>query len=42
MTPHVIDVNERGGAAWTQGFVPKVVSRIEVMDELVGRRNHCA
>jgi hypothetical protein len=43
MASRVIDVNECGGpVAWTQGFVPKAVSRIEVMSELVSRRNHCA
>ena len=43
MTPRVVDVNECGGTVtWTQGFMPKLVSRIGVMSELVSRRNHCA
>jgi hypothetical protein len=43
MTPRVIDVNERGGTVtWTQGFVPKVVSSIEVMGKLVSRCYHSA
>ena len=43
VAPCVVDVNERGGTvAWAQGFVPKLVSRIEIMGELVSCRNHCA
>ena len=43
MIPRVVDVNECGGTVtWTQGFMPKLVSRIGVMSELVSRRNHCA
>jgi hypothetical protein len=43
MAPCVIYTNDCGGAvARTQGFVPKLVSRIQVMGELVSRRNHCA
>ena len=43
MAPHVIDVNDCGGAvAWTQGFVTKLISRVQVMGELVCRCNQCA
>jgi hypothetical protein len=43
MTPHVIDVNERGSTImWTEGVVSKLVGRIKAMSELVSRRNYCA
>jgi hypothetical protein len=32
MTSHIIDVNDCGGAVtWTQGLVPKLASRVEIM-----------
>jgi hypothetical protein len=43
VAPCVVDVNEHGGTiAWTQSFVAKSVSGIEVMSDLVSRRDHCA
>jgi hypothetical protein len=43
MTPHVIDVNERGSTImWTEGVVSKLAGRIKAMSELVSRRNYCA
>ena len=43
MAPHVIDVNDCGGAvAWTQCFVPEPVSHVEVMSELISGRDYCA
>ena len=43
MTPRVVDMNEHDCVVtWTQGFEPKLVSRIEIMCQLVSRRNHCA
>ncbi len=43
MASAVIDVNEcRGAVTCTQSFVPKLVSHIEVMSELVSRRDYCA
>ena len=43
MAPHVIDENQCGGAvSWTQGSEGKIVSGIEVIDEVVGRSDHCA
>jgi hypothetical protein len=43
MTPCVVHVNERGGTVTpTQGFVPKLVSRIEVISKFLSRRDHCA
>ena len=43
MASRVVDINDCGGTVtWTQGIVPKVVRSIEVMGELVSRRNHCA
>jgi hypothetical protein len=43
MTSCVVDVHEcRGSVMRAQNFLRKLVSRIEVMGELVSRRNHCA
>jgi hypothetical protein len=43
VAPHVVDVHEYGGAVNRgENFVPKLVSRIQVMGELVSRSNHCA
>ena len=43
MTSAVIDVHECGGTVMrAENFVTKLVSRIEVMGELVSRRNQCA
>jgi hypothetical protein len=43
MTAGVVDLHEcRGAVTWAYGFVTKLVSRIEVMGELVSRRNQCA
>ena len=43
MTPRVVDVHEcRGPVMCAQNFGAKLMSRIEVMGELVGRRNYCA
>jgi hypothetical protein len=43
MAPGVVDVHEYGGAVNRgKNFVPKLVSRIKVMGELVSRRNQCS
>ena len=43
MPPHVVDADQCGGAVtWTQGFEREVVSGVEVIGELVSRRDHCA
>jgi len=43
MALRVVEINERGGAImWTHGFVPRLMSRIQVMGEFISRRNHCA
>ncbi len=43
MTPRVIDVHECGSAVTrAHGFVSKLVGSIEVMGELISRRNQCA
>ena len=43
MAPCVVDMNECGGTvAWTHGFVPKLVSRVEVMGHLISRSDDCA
>jgi hypothetical protein len=43
MASCVIDVNDCGcTVACAQGFVPKLVSGIEIMCQLVSRRDYCA
>jgi len=43
MTPRVVDMHEHDRVVtWTQGFEPKLVSRIEIMRKLVSRRDYCA
>jgi len=43
MAPGVVDAHEYGAAVnRRENFVPKLVSRVVVMGELVSRRNHCA
>jgi hypothetical protein len=43
MASCVVDMNECGGTvAWTHGFVPKLVSRVEVMGHLISRSDDCA
>ncbi len=43
MSPHVVDMDECGGAVlWTQGFESKVMRSIQVMREFVSRSDNCA
>ena len=43
MAPRIVDVNDCGcSVPRTEGVVAKLVSRIEVMCELVSRRDYCA
>ena len=43
MSPRVVNMDKRGCAVmWTQGLAGKFVCSIEVVGELVGRRDHCA
>ena len=43
MPPHVVDADQCGCAVtWTQGLEREVVSGVEIIAELVSRRDHCA
>ena len=43
MSLHVVNIDKCGCAVmWTQGLVGKFVCSLEVVGELVSRRDHCA